>query len=171
MGTDRRADLAAEVKRHREKAERAQARLDALSGIPERDPFEEGGAFKCQRGRATFVWLKAGGSWYGTGRTVPQRITWPQLVDWLVDGAVSEVTLQVDADVMRLSDLEEPEPIERGQFSKLAGLFGSDPEAKTPGSVTFTRKLCSLVYGEHHSPHIWWDENAYRYCQGHPDSV
>ena len=92
--------LAQEAARHQAKAAAAQRRLAALENIPETDPFEDGTVLVVERRGYTYVILRARSLWYSTGRNnnggrTPisgvYRIPWSQLVDWLVDGGVTEL--------------------------------------------------------------------------------
>lgn len=109
------AQLEREVARHRAKLDAAEQRLEALEGIPDADPFEDGTVLRVFRRNCTFACLRAAGHWYTTGRTLGlNRATWGQFVDWLVDGGVTgvDVMVAVDGSPTRLSDLPKPEPTE-----------------------------------------------------------
>lgn len=154
------AQLQQEVARHREKLERAEARLEALEEIPEWDPFENGTVLRVIRRGCTFACLRAAGHWYTTGRTLGlNRATWGQFADWLVDGGVTgvDVMVAVDGSPTRLADLPQLEP------------SADQPEAKSPGTLVLTVRSCGYATQEDHAPHAWGldhDSRPWLWCPG-----
>lgn len=140
------AQLEREVARHRAKLDAAEQRLEALEGIPDADPFEDGTVLRVFRRNCTFACLRAAGHWYTTGRTLGlNRATWGQFVDWLVDGGATEVQLMVQPQAMRLADLPKPEP--------------------NPYEVHFPIKQCNA--GHAHEGHLWSPApDAQSWCPG-----
>ena len=134
----RREQLATEAARHREKAEKAEERLRALEGIPDQDPFPDGTVLKVQAGQYTYALLRAGGLWYATGITGPERYPWWGLVDWLISRNVSVVTLMQPGEATSLSALEPP----------------AEPSPADDVEI-LPVKACDYVSQEDHEPHDW----------------
>lgn len=138
-----REQLAREVKRHQNRLDAAQARLDALEGIPERDPFVDGAALMYHTpGRSgallTFVSARIDGRWWSTGRSMGvQGVGWPALVDWWLEHKVTQITLLTPGETLDLAGLPEPE------------------QAKTVDTISLPRAKCP-GWGGPHGPHSWY---------------
>ena len=149
-----RDQLAREVKRHQDRLDRAQARLDALEGIPEQDPFVDGAMLRYSMPRAgysttTFVSLRAGGRWYTTGSIIGiQKASWSELVDWWLEHRVTQITLLLPGDTLNLASLPKPEP---------------QPDEEQ--LAAFPIKQCHNV-GYAHDGHVWTDRSMQVWCRG-----
>jgi len=158
VGVDK-AQLQREVDRHRRKLEAAEARLEALEGIPDRDPFQDGTVIRVVRQGYTFACLRAAEHWYTTGRTLGlHRAGWGHFVAWLLEGGVTTIDVMVatEGSPHRLADLPQPEP------------STDQPEAKS-GTVVLTIRSCGYATQEDHAPHTWGldhDSRPWLWCPG-----
>lgn len=158
------AQLEREVERHRNRLEKAEARLEALRDIPELDPFQDGAAFhfRAHTGGYDYVALRADGLWYSTGRTGPHRLTWSALVEWLLDHGVTRIRLlDPAAEEIALSELRLPEvPEQEGQVDM--GHLRRDMLHLIMQRCNATRAI-----GDH-APHTWGiqPEHPVYWCNG-----
>ena len=152
----RREQLAMEAARHREKAEKAEAHLKALEGIPDRDPFPNGTILKAQAG-VTYALLRAADRWYLTGATTPNNISWPTLVDWLTNRGITTVTPMEPGKPTLLGALESPAAPQEELTSDIAILpvrDCEDPEGHTPHAWRGVR------LGSGDAPRPYWCRGA-----------
>lgn len=107
----RRSMLEREVQKHEDKLEAARARLAAIAGIPDKDPFTDGTVLVFERkvgGRKyTYAALRQGNVWWTTevsGRNGSPR-NWVSLTNWMVDGDTTQVIVMEPGEVVDLADM------------------------------------------------------------------
>lgn len=150
-----RDQLRRELQRHQDKVDRIEAALDALAGLPEQDPYEDGQVLRltwhCGDGTdLTYVLLRVKGLWWSSGKMVGRVVnhhqSWSSICEWLVEGRVTAIEEMKCARVRPVPGGESVPP-DRSEVSR---------------GWSIERKHCGSWVS--HRGH--WNSNMQSYCPG-----